>query len=223
MEYSYIVTNVKNIPDILELWDSPFWYDIPSAEIAYFRPESSSHHPLTEIKLVYNMSGICGLFRVRDNFIRCIHTGTHSAVCKDSCVEFFVQPDKAPGYFNFEFNCGGNSLVSYITDPTRIKDGFKEFTYLTNEECAKIDVLHSLPNIIEPEIKNETEWYIQFFIPWSILEPYVGKLQPVKGDAWKANFYKCADETSHPHWGAWAPVNELNFHLPRCFGLLRFG
>jgi hypothetical protein len=31
-----------------------------------------------------------------------------------------------------------------------------------------------------------------------------------------------AEENSHPHWAAWAPVDEFNFHLPRCFGELRF-
>ena len=40
--------------------------------------------------------------------------------------------------------------------------------------------------------------------------------------AWRGNLYKCGDRTSHPHWAAWSPVDELNFHLPRCFGTLRF-
>jgi hypothetical protein len=43
-----------------------------------------------------------------------------------------------------------------------------------------------------------------------------------KGNLWRANFYKCGDDTSHPHWAAWSPVDELNFHLPRCFGRLGF-
>ena len=39
---------------------------------------------------------------------------------------------------------------------------------------------------------------------------------------WKANFYKCGDETLHPHFGCWNPVvaEEPNFHLPEFFGTL---
>ncbi|MEW6117215.1 MAG: carbohydrate-binding family 9-like protein, partial [Nitrospirota bacterium] len=39
---------------------------------------------------------------------------------------------------------------------------------------------------------------------------------------WRANFYKCGDATSHPHWASWAPVEALNFHLPHCFGTICF-
>ena len=58
--------------------------------------------------------------------------------------------------------------------------------------------------------------------PFALLEAYVGPIAIDKGSVWGANFYKCGDETSHPHWGAWSPVDELNFHLPRCFGRLGF-
>jgi hypothetical protein len=54
-----------------------------------------------------------------------------------------------------------------------------------------------------------------------VLERYVGPLAPLAGQVWRGNFYKCGDRTSHPHWAAWSPVDELNFHLPRCFGALR--
>ena len=35
-------------------------------------------------------------------------------------------------------------------------------------------------------------------------------------------FFKCGDKTSHPHWASWNPVDELNFHLPRCFSEIIF-
>jgi hypothetical protein len=39
-----------------------------------------------------------------------------------------------------------------------------------------------------------------------------------------ANFYKCADQTSHPHWLTWASVDypQPKFHLPEFFGRLVF-
>ena len=40
---------------------------------------------------------------------------------------------------------------------------------------------------------------------------------------WRGNAFKCADETSHPHWASWAPIGEaLNFHAPGWFGDLDF-
>jgi hypothetical protein len=51
---------------------------------------------------------------------------------------------------------------------------------------------------------------------------YTGPFSVAAGEVWRANFYKCGDETSQPHWAAWHPVEALNFHLPQCFGQLRF-
>ena len=42
------------------------------------------------------------------------------------------------------------------------------------------------------------------------------------GQVWRGNFFKCAEDISHPHWAAWSPVDEFNFHLPRCFGTIQF-
>jgi hypothetical protein len=80
----------------------------------------------------------------------------------------------------------------------------------------------SLPAVVDPEIDAPVDWELAFFVPTEVLEDYVGPIGPLAGQEWRANFYKCGDETSHPHWAAWSPVDELNFHLPRCFGTLRF-
>jgi len=79
-----------------------------------------------------------------------------------------------------------------------------------------------MPEVVQPESTDETTWRIEFFIPSALLEAYVGPIAIDKGSEWRANFYKCGDDPSHPHWGAWSPVDELNFHLPRCFGSLGF-
>jgi hypothetical protein len=47
-------------------------------------------------------------------------------------------------------------------------------------------------------------------------------LGPMSSQSWRDNFYKCGDQTSHPHWASWSPVDDLNFHLPRCFGTICF-
>ena len=80
----------------------------------------------------------------------------------------------------------------------------------------------SLPQRVDPEITAPVQWTLRFFIPFTLFEHYLGPLGPIPGQAWRGNFFKCAEETSHPHWAAWAPVDEFNFHRPNCFGIISF-
>ena len=219
---SYDIFPASIVPELMGCWDGPAWQKVLAMEIANFRKESGIHRPITTAKLLYSPDKIHGLFQVQDRYIRCIRNQFQDEVYKDSCVEFFVQPKAKQGYFNFEFNCGGALRAFYIVDPTRTPSGFKEFTPMSLEDAGRIEIYHSLPEMVDREIVDETIWYVEFSIPFAILEKYVGPLTPVYGQIWRGNLYKCADESSHPHWAAWAPVDGLNFHLPRCFGYLNF-
>lgn len=221
-DHVYRVLPADPRPGIQDQWEDDAWRHVPSLPIDRFRPESSDHRPRTRAKLVADHQGLYGIFKVQDCHVRSVHTGFQAPVYKDSCVEFFVQPRPDRGYFNFEFNCGGAVLASYITDPARTTDGFKAWEPLSPEDGRRIRVAHSLPAVVAPERIENTTWSLAFQIPLDILAAHVGPLRVKAGEVWQANFYKCGDETSHPHWAAWCPVDELNFHLPRCFGQLRF-
>jgi hypothetical protein len=218
----YTVLITKLAPDGQGLWEGSVWRKASVLAVDCFRPESSSHRPQTICKLLYNQERIFGIFRVEDKYVRCIHTDFQEDVYKDSCVEFFVQPKESGGYFNFEFNCGGALCASYITDPARIAGRLKEFLPLTSGDERQIRRHASHPKIVEPEIKTKLIWYLEFSIPIVLLEKYVGLLGQIKGQRWRANFYKCGDETSHPHWVSWAPLAARNFHVPENFGNICF-
>lgn len=206
-------------------WDGSEWRDAETLELVHFRGEADScsdHRPRTYAKLLYTDEWICGMFRVEDRYVRSKRTRYMDPVYKDSCVEFFVQPEVDSGYFNFEFNCGGTLLCSYITDPERTAEGFKKFIPLSKEDGNQVVVCHSLPELVDPEITEPVIWTLEFFIPFALLEKYAGSLGDPSGKVWRANFYKCGDETSHPHWASWQPLHSLNFHLPECFGQIRF-
>jgi hypothetical protein len=201
-------------------WQDPFWSPAETLELTHFRPEGSGHRPRTFARLLYDENGIHGIFQVHDQYVRCTRTNFQDEVWKDSCVEFFVQPKQGCGYFNFEFNCGGAFLCYYIVNPERTADGFKEFTKVPEEIGRTIQVWPSLPGRIREEIKEPVVWTLRFFIPFSLFEHYpLGKLS---SQAWRGNFYKCADESSHPHWGSWTPLDAFDFHRPSCFGRIRF-
>ena len=190
--------------------------------VTHFRAESSAHRPKVSARLNYDDKGIHGVFQVEDRFVRSVRTEYFGEVWKDSCVEFFVQPKPGKGYFNVEMNAGGAHLCSYITDHTRVPGGFKEFVKLPAEIGKTIRVQSSMPAVIEPEITEAVAWSVKFFVPFALLEHYVGPIGEVRGQTWRGNFYKCADESSQRHWASWSPVDQLNFHLPHCFGTLLF-
>lgn len=218
----YIVHFARIKPDMAGSWQSPAWAQADTAVAACFRPEGSGHTPGTSVRLLYNEQGIFGIFRVEDRYVRCVRTGYMDEVYKDSCVEFFVRPESGKGYFNFEFNCGGALRCSYIVDPAREGSGFKDFIPLPEEDGRRVAVYHSLPRVVDPEIKERALWLLEFFIPFDLFKKYAGARGSMSEQEWRANFYKCGDETSHPHWASWAPLDERNFHLPRCFGSIRF-
>jgi len=57
----------------------------------------------------------------------------------------------------------------------------------------------------------------------ALVEEFAGPLADPAGQTWRGNFYKCAEDNSHPHWASWAPIGErLNFHVPEHFAPLHF-
>jgi len=218
----YIVRSTPVAPPLDTDWQNPIWDRADTLEIKHFRPEGSDHHPSTSARLLHDARGIHGIFQVQDRYVRCVRANYLDEVWKDSCVEFFAQPKTDRGYLNFEFNCGGAFLCCYIVNPERTPGGFKEFTKVPTGIGKTIQVRSSLPPRIEPEIQEPTIWTLRFVIPFALFEHYVGPLGAIKGQAWRGNFYKCADEVSHPHWASWSPVDKFDFHRPKCFGTIRF-
>ena len=101
--------------------------------------------------------------------------------------------------------------------------GSKDETF-TAEDFATVVTANSLKGPIDPEIAEPTTWTLEYKIPLSLLEKFTKIERPKPGVAWRANFYKCADDASHPHWLTWSPVTHAkpSFHLPKYFGFLVF-
>jgi hypothetical protein len=203
-------------------WDGEFWSTVKPLELQHYMGERPAHFPKVQAKLVYDDHALFVMFRVQDRFVRAVAQQHQDAVYRDSCVEFFFTPqtDSALGYFNLEMNCGGTMLLYHQRAPGQDSVHFSE------SDLAQIDVKHSLPKIVDPEITEPTEWTVAYRLPVKMLNSYFPAevQQPAPGVAWRANFYKCADETSHPHWLTWSPVafDRPDFHRPQSFGRLEF-
>lgn len=225
--HRYVVRKVHQQPALDGVWDSPAWQHAQVAEVAHFHPKSSDHRPTTHLKLLYDANGIYVFFRVTDRYVLSTRTTYQEPVYRDACVEFFVQPKPGgasglDGYLNFEMNSGGTLLLHYNV-PSRKEGEPATCEHVPWSLASQVRVYHSLPKVVSEEIKEPVTWCVQYFIPFSLLERYVGPLGNVAGQAWRANFYKCAEDNSHPHWSTWSPIGEaLNFHQPQYFGVLCF-
>ncbi len=81
----------------------------------------------------------------------------------------------------------------------------------------------SLDQPVDDERADPLAWSLSFRIPLALFEAYVGDIKSLSGRSWAANFYKCADDSSHPHWGFWADIGpRLDFHQPEHFGTIVF-
>ncbi len=198
-------------------WNKAAWKNCPTVEIKNFMGERPEHFPTVQAKAAYDERFIYVIFRVEDRYVRAVAKKTQDMVCRDSCVEFFFTPgtDISVGYFNLEMNCGGTILLYHQTERGQ---------NCRTVDCDSIEVFHSMPKIVEPEITEPTTWIVEYKIPLALLEKYTPVVKPAPGVKWLGNFYKCGDATSHPHWLTWNPVQlpKPDFHQPRFFAPLEF-
>jgi len=216
----YTIRRADATPDISAGFDE--WETCATMHIADPAPGEWTYRPLTELRMQYDENGLYGIFRVRDDAIRCVAKHFQDSVCEDSCVEIFLQPMHGSGYSNFEINASGVLLSMHIEDPTRTADGFRRFRYITEDEASGIRIFHTLPDRVPEEINELTEYRVGFFLPFSLFREIYGAPTPTRGTVWRGNAFKCGDRTSKPHYLSWNHLTELNFHLPECFGELVF-
>lgn len=217
---TYTIFKLKQSIKIDGNWNKPQWQDIRAIEINNYMGYKPYFHPFTRVKMVYDEKNLYGIFQVEDRFVHCINQSYNGPVNEDSCVEFFFSPDNSypKRYFNLEINCGGIPHMQYHIIPR------KKFKDLNVNDIKKIEIAHSLPNLIDYEITEATAWTIEYRIPISMLEKYSDITYPEKGVSWRANFYKIAEKGSNPHYIIWSYIDQFepDFHLPEFFGILNF-
>jgi hypothetical protein len=216
----YQVKKLKGSLNIDGNWDKAQWKRAKSISMTKAMGKLPAFIPQTEAKMMYDDANVYVIFRVKDRYVRSVVQEYNGNVSSDSCVEFFFSPDANTPlkYFNLEVNAGGTPLIFYVTEP------WTGFVKLQPDEIKEIEIAHSLPSRVDPEIKEPVTWTIEYRIPLSLLRKYSNVSQPGPGVKWKANFYKTASKNSNPHYLTWSFVDhpKPNFHLPQFFGTLIF-
>jgi hypothetical protein len=154
-------------------------------------------------------------YYVRETNVKAEKTLTNEMVCEDSCVEFFVSPSDDGIYYNLECNAIGTVLMGSghgrhdgVRADARVIRGIRRLTTMGTEPFA--------------EIKGDNQWSLTMAIPLeTFFHHEIGNL---RGKSFRANFYKCGDKLSNPHYVTWNPIGteKPDYHRPEYFGTLKF-
>jgi hypothetical protein len=219
----YRVRHAETLPGVSDAWEDAGWAEAETLSITSYHPRSTAHRPRVAARLLHDGRTIAGMFRVEDRNVLARATAYQAPTHEDSCVEFFAMPRTSAGYFNFEWNAIGTLRLWYIDRPRRADGSFESYIPVPQETAREIAVHASLSKPIFEEEPGPLLWTVSFRIPRALFETFVGPLGDLRGQTWRANFYKCADASSCPHWGAWSDIGaRLDFHQPARFGEIVF-
>ena len=174
-----------------------------------------SYKPDVKFRIAYVQDQILLKYYVNEENIMAKETKVNGSVYKDSCVEFFISPDRNDTYYNFEFNCIGTPHVGYGQVGT-------SKSMVDPEILKSITIKSSLGTEPFEEKTGGHQWEMMIVIPKACLAFH--KDIVLKGLKATANFYKCGDDTSKPHYVTWNPVGTKapDYHQPDYFGELSF-
>lgn len=184
-------------------------------EIETVNWQSHPYKPQVKFNIAYGEQEIYIKYYIREAHVKAEKNRTNEMVCEDSCVEFFVSPEEDGIYYNFEFNPIGTALMgsghgrhdSARTDPA-VVDGIRRLTTMGHEPFT--------------EISGDINWSLTVAIPLTTF--FRHKVDNLAGKSFRANFYKCGDKLSNPHFVTWNPVGteKPDYHRPEYFGMLNF-
>jgi hypothetical protein len=173
------------------------------------------YKPEVHFSIAYGDKEIYLKYYVSEDYFKAEKTETNQMVCEDSCVEFFVSPEDDGIYYNIEFNGIGTILLGTGTgraDSKRADPGI----------ISKIRRKTSVGNKPVEERKGKFDWSITIAVPIDVF--FHHKISALEGRTFRANFYKCGDMLSVPHYVTWNVVGTENpdYHQPSYFGMLKF-
>lgn len=177
--------------------------------------ESFGCKPEVRFNIAYGDKEIYLKYYVRESNTKAEKDQPNQMVCEDSCVEFFVSPSDDGIYYNFEFNPIGTVLLGAGHGRADSKRADPSYT----ERIRRITTMGDKPF---GEIKGDIRWSLTLAIPIDIF--FHHNVTALKGRIFRANFYKCGDKLSTPHFVTWNPVKteKPDYHRPEFFGTLKF-
>lgn len=187
---------------------------LPTVKISNVNWQSEyPYQPDVEFSIFHDGDNIYLQYVVDEKYTAALSSSDNGEVWKDSCVEFFISFDDS-GYYNIEFNSIGKGLVGFRQDRDSAVRADDSILSLISREST----LGS-----EPFTERENQqWTLNLTIPKEVF--FKHNLTTLSNVNARANFYKCGDDLTEPHFLSWKPIDNPtpNFHLPKFFGNLDF-
>ncbi len=173
------------------------------------------YKPDVALSIAYSDNEIFLKYYITEDYFKAEKTATNQMVCEDSCVEFFVSPEDDGIYYNMEFNAIGTCLLGTGTERANSKKAGPEI-------ISKIRRLTTAGSEPVKEKTGKYSWSITIAIPFEVF--FHHQVKDLRGKVFRANFYKCGDKLTVPHYVTWNPVatEKPDYHQPEHFGLLKF-
>lgn len=205
------VADVNNPSSIIECMK-----DVRVNEIACVNwPGAYPSAPKVTFKIAHDGSNLFLHFFVEENEVLAKTTEDNGPVWTDSCVEFFMSFGDSPFYYNAEFSCIGKALLGYRKDR-------KDVEHASADVMNLIKRYPSLGSESFDKKQGDFKWNMLVVIPVSAY--WRSGINSFSGIEARANFYKCGDHLTTPHFLSWNPIHteKPNFHVPQYFGKLNF-
>ncbi len=204
----------KEIPDLDEVSEA-LDKQTERYQIKTLNWKGYDYKPDVSFSIAYGEREIFLKYYIAEDYFKAEKTEANQMVCEDSCVEFFVSPENDGIYYNLEFNGIGTILLGTGTGRADSK----------RADPAIISQIRRKSTVGEKPVKEKKgkfEWSITIAIPVDVF--FHHKIGDLKGKTFRANFYKCGDMLSVPHYVTWNPVGTENpdYHQPEYFGMLKF-
>jgi hypothetical protein len=208
IEFGKAIPSLDEISSELDEQDIKHKIDVINWNEFPYKPEVSFSIGYTDREILLK-------YYITEQYFKAEKTETNQMVCEDSCVEFFVSPAEDGIYYNLEFNGIGTCLLGIGTgraDSTRVDPAI----------VSKIRRKTSAGNTPVKERKGPFSWTITIAIPAEVF--FRHEMKELKGKTVRANFYKCGDMLTVPHFVTWNPVGteKPDYHRPEFFGQMRF-
>jgi len=170
--------------------------------------------PSVCFSIAHNGSHLFIKYDVTEKEVLARYRNINDPVYKDSCVEFFINFNGEPAYYNVEFNRLGTCLASF---------GRRR----NNRTQLPVDLLKNIKyertlRQVEGDQGPEINWTLTVSVPITVFCYH--NLATLQHRNACMNFYKCGDDLSRPHYLSWNNIEwpEPNFHLPQFFGKVEF-
>lgn len=201
-------TSAALVPDVLDALNADFQ---PIAAVNW--PDEYPYGPEAAFRMAWCPEGLLVHYRVSEQSVRARYAEDGGMVWTDSCVECFIRNADTDTYYNIECNCIGTLLAAS-------GDGRHDRVPVATELRSAVLRWASLGSEPFEERKETTAWEVALVIPATLFKAHPIRLEA--GNVLRANFYKCGDELTVPHFLSWNPIEvaQPDFHRPEYFGEL---